>query len=122
VGVHSHQTALSIYELSDVNPVKLYMAIPVTFRRRAKTPKALALHRARLEEKDVEQRQGFAVTRPIKAIDDLSTTESVSCDFVQQALTEGRRKGIITGKEVAELQRGTILLHWFNALLAVNLK
>jgi predicted transcriptional regulator of viral defense system len=121
-GVYSNQTALSIHELSDVNPAILHMTVPVSFRRRAKTPKVLVLHRARLEAKDVEQRQGFAVTRPLHAIADLATTESVSRDIVEQALTEGRRKGIITGKEVAELPRGANLPQWFATLLAANLK
>ena len=67
-GVYSHQTALSIHELSDVNPAKLHMTVPSAFRRSAKVPKILMLHRASLNEKDVEQRQGFAVTRPLRAI------------------------------------------------------
>jgi predicted transcriptional regulator of viral defense system len=121
-GVYSHQTALSIHELSDVNPAKLHMTVPVTFRRRAKTPKALVLHQARLEEKDIEQRQGFAVTRPLRAIADLATTESVSRDIVEQALGEGRRKGIITGREVTDLRRRANLPQWFDALLAANMK
>ena len=37
-GVYSHQTALSIHELSDVNPGKLHMTVPAAFRRRAETP------------------------------------------------------------------------------------
>ena len=44
-----------------MNPAKLHMTVPVAFRRRAKAPNILVLHRARLNEKDVEQRQGFAV-------------------------------------------------------------
>src|SRR5690348_11043200 len=60
-GVYSHQTALSIHELSDLNPAKLHMTVPLRFRRRAKTPKILVLHNANLPEKDEEQRQGFAV-------------------------------------------------------------
>ena len=31
-GVYSHQTALSIHELSDINPSKLHMTVPPTFR------------------------------------------------------------------------------------------
>lgn len=121
-GVYSHQTALSIHELSDVNPAKLHMTVPVSFRRQAKPPKLLVLHRAGLEEKEVEQRQGFTVTRPLRAIADLATTESVSRDIVEQALTEGRQRGIITGREVMELRRRANLPQWFNALLAANTK
>src|SRR3984957_9164508 len=51
-GVYSHQTALSIHELSDANPARLHMTVPASFRRRAKAPEILALHRATLGEKD----------------------------------------------------------------------
>jgi predicted transcriptional regulator of viral defense system len=119
-GVYSHQTALSIHELSDLNPAKLHMTVPISFRRRAKTPKVLVLHRARLETKDVEQRQGFAVTRPLHAVTDLATTESVLRDIVEQALMEGRRNGIITGKEVTDLRRRANLPQWFTELLAAK--
>src|ERR1700677_899050 len=53
-GVYSHQTALSIHELSDVNPAKLHMTVPSAFRRNAETPKILVLHRASIDEEDVE--------------------------------------------------------------------
>lgn len=121
-GVYSHQTALSIHELSDVNPAKLHMTVPVTFRRQAGIPKALVLHRAKLEAREVEQRQGFAVTRAIRAVADVAAADSVSRDIIEQALTEGRQKGIITGREVAELRRRPDLPQWFDVLLAANLK
>jgi predicted transcriptional regulator of viral defense system len=116
-GVYSHQTALSIHELSDVNPAKLHMTVPVTFRRRAKTPKILVLHYAILDEKDVEQRHGFAVTRPLRAIADVATAESVSRDIVEQALTEGRQRGLITARELSELSRHGPFPAWFDELI-----
>ena len=119
-GVYSHQTALSIHELSDVNPTKLHMTVPTPFRRRAKLPKILVLHRANLDEKDVEQRQGFAVTRPLRAIADLVAAESVSRDIVEQALTEGLQRGLVSVREVAELRRQESLPKWFDALLAAK--
>jgi predicted transcriptional regulator of viral defense system len=119
-GVYSHQTALSIHELSDANPTKLHITVPTTFRRRAKLPKILVLHRASLNEKDIEQRQGFAVTRPLRAIVDLVAAESVSRDIVEQALTEGRQRGLLSVREVAELRRQENLPNWFDDLLAAN--
>jgi len=119
-GVYSHQTALSIHELSDVNPAKLHMTVPSAFRRSAKVPRILVLYRASLNEKDVEQRQGFAVTRPLRAIADLVATESVSRDIVEQALTEGRQRGLITIREAADLRRQGNLPKWFVELLAEN--
>lgn len=119
-GVYSHQTALSIHELSDVNPAKLHMTVPHAFRRSAKAPKILTLHHASLNEEDVEQRQGFAVTRPLRTITDLAAAESVSRDIVEQALTEGRQRGVITVRETAELRRQDNLPKWFDDLLAAN--
>ncbi len=119
-GVYSHQTALSIHELSDVNPTKLHMTVPTMFRRRAKLPKILVLHRASLDGKDVERRQGFATTRPLRAIADLAAAESVSRDIVEQALTEGRQRGLITGREISELRRQGQFPKWFDDLLAAN--
>jgi predicted transcriptional regulator of viral defense system len=119
-GVYSHQTALSIHELSDVNPTKLHMIVPSVFRRSAKVPRILVLHRGSLSEKDVEQRQGFAVTRPLRAIADLVAAESVSRDIVEQALTEGRQRGLISVREVTELQHQGSFPKWFDNLLAAN--
>ena len=119
-GVYSHQTALSIHELSDVNPAKLHMTVPTTFRRNAKPPKILVLHRASLDEKDVEQRQGFTVTRPLRSIADLVAAEFVSRGIIKQALTEARQRGLISGREVAELRRHGSIPKWFDDLLAAT--
>jgi len=119
-GVYSHQTALSIHELSDVNPAKLHMTVPAAFRRRAKPPKILVLHRASLDEKDIEQRQGFAVTRPLRAIVDVASAESASRDIIEQALTQGRQRGLITVRQMSELNRHGHFPKWFDELLAEN--
>lgn len=116
-GVYSHQTALSIHELSDVNPSKLHLTVPTSFRRRARTPKILVLHRANLDEKDVEQRQGFAVSRPLRAIADVAVAESVSRHIIEQALIQGRQRGLITAREMSELRRHRQFPNWLDGLL-----
>ncbi len=117
-GIYSHQTALSIHELSDVNPAKLHMTVPVTFRRSAKVPKVLVLHRGVLDESDVEQRQGFALTRPLRTVADLASAESVSRDIISQALADGRSRGLITAREIADLRGREKHEAWFARLLA----
>ena len=119
-GVYSHQTALVIHELSDVNPSRLHMTVPPAFRRSAKVPDILVLHRASLNEMDVQPRQGFFVTRPLRAIADLVAAESVSRDIVGQALAEGRQRGLIIGREIENLRRQENLPKWFSELLADN--
>ena len=117
-GVYSHQTALSIHELSDVNPAKLHMTVPPMFRRSAKVPAILVLHYASLDGKDVEQRHGFRVTRPLRTIIDLVVSEQVSRDMIAQALAEGRNRGLITGREIVDWRRRVQHPPWFAKLLS----
>jgi predicted transcriptional regulator of viral defense system len=42
--VYSHHTALSLYDLSDLNPSKLHMTVPMDFRRNSEIPGILVLH------------------------------------------------------------------------------
>lgn len=99
-GVYSHETALSIYELSDLNPSKLHMTVPKTFRRMNETPKALVLHKADLDRGDVVQREGYLVTRPFRAITDLIESDSADEESLRQALNEGMNRGLITRAEI----------------------
>jgi hypothetical protein len=96
------------------------MTVPAAFRRTAKTPNVLVLHRSNLDQKDIELRQGFAVTRPLRTIADLAVAESTARDLVQQALMEGRRSGVITAREISMLGRNPRLPLWFQELLAAN--
>ena len=116
-GVYSHQTALSIHELSDVNPAKLHMTVPATFRRRAKVPRVIVMHRAILGKNDIERRLGFALTRPLRTVADLVAAESVSRDIVEQALTEGRQRGLITVRDISDLRHKGQIPTWFDKLL-----
>lgn len=116
-GVYSHQTALSIYALSDVMPAKLHMTVPPTFRRNAPIPKVLVLHRAVLKPQDVEIMRGFKVTRPFHSILTMAREAQISQDLLRQALTEGRRRGLIRLSELSEAKGDLSLPSWFTTLM-----
>lgn len=108
-GFFSHQTALSIHELSDIMPAKLHLTVPPGFRRNSATPKILHLHRAALSDLDIEQRQGFRVVRPLRAITDLLKESTVSKDHLRLALQQASARGLITRPEMkAHPQRQVI--------------
>lgn len=115
VGVYSHETALSIHELSDANPAKLHLTVPPDFRRTAPVPKVLVLHRARLAANEIEQRQGFALTRPIRTVTDMA--ELGNREFTEQALRDGRNRGVITKGQILNLRRRGGHPEWFDRLL-----
>ncbi len=99
-GVYSHETALSLYDLSDLMPSKLHMTVPTKFRRMAETPPILALHYDNLSRNQIEEREGYRVTRPIHAIVDVS--QDVSPEILSQAFAEARTRGLITEKDVKQ--------------------
>ena len=108
-GVYSHQTALSLFDLSDLMPARLHMMVPPAFRRNLPTPRELFLHRGKICPDEIEERQGFRVVRPIRAVADLLAEASVSSDHLQMALREGLRRGVITQAELDRHAQGQAL-------------
>jgi predicted transcriptional regulator of viral defense system len=99
-GIYSHETALSLFDLSDIMPAKLHMTVPPLFRRHSEIPGVLVLHRGKITPKEIEEREGYGVTRPMRAIVDLLTEESVSSDIIQQAFKEAKRRGLVTEGDI----------------------
>ena len=99
-GVYSHQTALSLYDLSDMNPAKLHMTVPAGFRRNSEIPGILVLHYADLPESDVQAGSGFKFTRPLRTILDLIETGTVERNFIRQALRQAVDRGLITRQQI----------------------
>ena len=103
-GVYSHQTALSLHELSDVNPAKLHMTVPTHFRRNSEIPGILVLHYQDLSDEDVQPAQGFEYTRPLRTILDLIEADSVERAFLRQALRQALHRGLITRHQIRSVK------------------
>ena len=101
-GVYSHHTALSIYDLSDLNPAKLHMSVPTGFRRNSEIPGILVLHYADLADSDVRTAQGFRFTRPLRTILDLIEAGTVEQRFIRQGLRQAVDRGLITRQQIRD--------------------
>jgi hypothetical protein len=99
-GVYSHNTALSLYDLSDLNPAKLHMTVPTDFRRNSGIPGVLVLHYADLPESDIQTAQGFKFTRPLRTILDLIDAGAVERNFIRQAIRQAVDRGLITRQQI----------------------
>lgn len=99
-GVYSHHTALSLYDLSDLNPAKLHMTVPTDFRRNSGIPEILVLHYADLPESDIQTAQGFKFTRPLRTILDLIEAGTVERNFIRQALRQAVDRGLISRQRI----------------------
>ncbi|TKS58802.1 MAG: hypothetical protein EWM72_02753 [Nitrospira sp.] len=99
-GVYSHHTALSLYDLSDLNPAKLHMTVPTDFRRNSDIPGILVLRYSDLSESDVQTAQGFKFTRPLRTILDLIEAGTVERNFIRQALRQAVDRGLIPRQQI----------------------
>jgi predicted transcriptional regulator of viral defense system len=104
-GVYSHQTALSLHDLSDVMSAKLHMTVPKSFRRNSEIPRVLVLHFADLPQSDLGAVHGVHVTKPMRTIIDLLEDGDVPLEILRQALREGLRRGLIRRNEIAEAKK-----------------
>lgn len=104
-GVWSHETALDIHELSDVMPAKMHMIVPLNFRRRIEIPKVLCLHHENLEKSDIEVRQGYKVTTPLKTIVDIINARNIADNFIIQAVQQALERGLVLKDELRALEK-----------------
>lgn len=103
-GVYSHETALSLHDLTDLMPSKLHMTVPKSFRRNSTIPRQLVLHYADVPDNDTEVLHGVRVTRLLRAIVDLFCAGNVPILTLRNALREGLHRGVIRRNEVSATQ------------------
>lgn len=95
-GVYSHETALALFGLTDVQPEKLHMTFPRGHRRVGDIPDALILHHADIDPSECEERLGYRVTNPHRTLTDLLRSMTLLPEFIKQALQEAQKEGLLT--------------------------
>ena len=93
-GVFSHETALAIYDLTDLNPSKITMTVPPTFRRNSQIPKILTLRRGNLEPDDWQMIDSYRVTTPVRTLCDVILSDHIPDEFIHQAVKESIKSGL----------------------------
>lgn len=101
--VASHQTALTVHDLSDLLPSKIHLTVPKTFRKKA--PKGVVLHRSTLAPTDIDEREGFMVTTPLRTILDIASDEGVSEEHLRKAIVEALDRGLVRRSSLTAVAR-----------------
>lgn len=102
-GVISHESALTMYGLSDSSPAKVHLTLPTAFRIRRAVPRRLTLHYADLKPSDIQRVEGVPVTTAARAIRDVHASH-LGPALVRQAIDDGRRTGHLTFDEAEQLE------------------
>jgi predicted transcriptional regulator of viral defense system len=90
--VISHESALAVYELSDVLPGEVHVIIPRTASRRRK---GIRLHTNRLRSDEVTMRAGLPITTVARTIADVIAS-GLAQEQVGQAIREALQRGLTT--------------------------
>ncbi len=105
--VVSHESAMAVHEISDLMPARIYLTVPAGFRK--KPPAGIVLHRERLTSHEIEQRDGFRVTTPLRTLLDAARV-AVDIEQLSRGIADAIRKGLLTEPQIeaaAKTLRGT---------------
>ena len=108
-GVISHDSALELHELCDINPVKIHLTVPPQMRLRRRGAEPYVVHKEHLEPGQIILYEGIRVVSPEHAILQ-GIASGVPRQLLEQALDTARRVGKLSAEtlvEVEEKQRGS---------------
>ncbi|GIL29458.1 type IV toxin-antitoxin system AbiEi family antitoxin domain-containing protein [Actinocatenispora comari] len=94
--VVSHETALAVHDLGTANPARIHLTVPPGFRMRND---ALVLHQAVLNANEIEQRQGYKVTTPVRSIAECAAAQ-VDQDVLDSAVAEALERGVVSRRRL----------------------
>lgn len=95
--VVSHETALAVHDLGDVNPRAIHLTVPDSFGQEA--PSHIVLHRNGLDADDVLEFEGFRVTTPLRTLFDVAGSESPQ-ETVDKAVADALQAGVVSRRQL----------------------
>jgi predicted transcriptional regulator of viral defense system len=103
-GVISNESALALYELSDVNPAKIHVTVPKSFRLQREVPRGMVIHHADLRDADIGYHDGIPVTTPERTIRDCHAAH-LGPALIRQAINDGTRAGYLRRSQAKALEQ-----------------
>ena len=96
--VVSHESALDVHGIGEFYPARVHLTAPRAFSKRAV---GAVIHTADLDRADIEDREGFRVTRPVRSLVDVAAAGADS-DQLGRAIEEARDIGLLTPRRLRE--------------------
>lgn len=103
----SHESALDLYGISDVNPARIHVTVPQGYRTHREVPTLYALHQEDIALADRESFEGVPVVSAAKAIRQ-AHAQHLRRSLLEQAIDEGLRDGWLTRREADGLRTETL--------------
>ncbi len=103
-GTLSHDTALDLHELCDINPAQIHITIPTVYRLQKPVPKLYRIHHEDLEKGERTFHEGIPIVTPYRAIAE-GIEAGVRADLLRQAIDTARRRGMVRGPQLSRLRK-----------------
>lgn len=91
-----------LHDLTDLLPNYIHLTVPRTFPKRV--PNGCKLHKSTLAAYEIEEREGFTVTTPLRTLLDAATS-GVSQEQLNLAVRQAIERGLIRRKALEEAAR-----------------
>lgn len=90
-GIVAGESAIALWDLADVNPRHIHLALPHGYRPRRKGGELYRLHHMHLEPDEIDQMDGIPLVTPAVAIHQ-ATTSGTPDDLIEQAVRRGQAR------------------------------
>lgn len=100
--VLSHDTALDLYQVCDINPTMVHMTVNKIRRIKRRGGEGYLVHHENLEIGQISWWEGLPIATLATAIRQ-SITDGTPTYLLEQALENGRKKGLLIKEEAAQL-------------------
>lgn len=102
--VLSHETALDLHDLCDVNPARIHITVPAGYRLRRIVPPMYQLHERDLDDSDVAMHEGIPIITVYRAIVD-GIEANIGGHLLDQAVRTARARGLLAPQHLREIAR-----------------
>jgi predicted transcriptional regulator of viral defense system len=104
-GVMSHQTALSLHELSDVLPAQIHLTLPQSWQqRRLRIPEGVVLHYADISPAERSWVGAVPLTSPRQTLNDCARM-GLPPDLLRQAAKQALARALVTRANLGEVEK-----------------
>ena len=93
----SHETALDIYNLSDINPIDIHVSVSKNFRKKSNNSLGnLVIYKRMIEDIELQDVDGIKLTTPLQTLVDVIAENSIDHKLIEQATNQAYEKGLVT--------------------------
>ncbi len=102
-GTISHDSALELYGMSDVNPAKIHVTVPAAYRTHRDIPSLYVLHHEEIPPADQRSFEGVPVVSAAKAVRE-AHAQHMRRSLLKQAIDDGVQSGWLRRREADRLR------------------